>query len=218
MIWIAEAEVIHQITTRQVGFPKPIKDYKVLDVYGRNVVTTEGPEWRMHRKALAPGFNEKNNALVFTESVAQAQGMIRKWMDGSDKSSRTLNDIPADSMRVALHIISAMGFGVRLLWPGDVFSTEDKDSGLLHMGDEPIGEHTMSFEKALATVLDDIYVLMLTPRWLLSKFSTSIGVVVADPRRNRASEEGEASLGIIQELEAVHGGTPREESGSRARG
>ncbi|KFY45996.1 hypothetical protein V494_00661 [Pseudogymnoascus sp. VKM F-4513 (FW-928)] len=166
-IWVADAEVIHQMTTRQVAFPKPIKDYKVLDVYGRNVVTTEGPEWRMHRKATAPGFNEKNNALVFTESIAQAQGMIRKWMDGSDKSSRTLDDIPADSMRVALHIISAMGFGVRLLWPGDVFSKEDKDSGLIHMGDKPVGDHTMTFEKALASVLDDIFVLMLTPRWLL---------------------------------------------------
>ncbi|KAL5348552.1 hypothetical protein ACLOAV_005968 [Pseudogymnoascus australis] len=167
MIWIADADVIHQITTRQAAFPKPIKDYKVLDIYGRNVVTTEGPEWRMHRKATAPGFNEKNNSLVFTESVAQAQGMIRKWMDGSETSSRTLNDVPADSMRVALHIISAMGFGVRLLWPGDVPSTEDKDSGLIHMADKPVGEHTMSFEKALASVLDDIFVLMLTPRWLL---------------------------------------------------
>ncbi|KFY33003.1 hypothetical protein V495_08529 [Pseudogymnoascus sp. VKM F-4514 (FW-929)] len=166
-LWTADAGVIHQMTTRQVAFPKPIKDYKVLDVYGRNVVTTEGPEWRMHRKATAPGFNEKNNALVFTESVAQAQGMIRKWMDGSEKSSRTLKDIPADSMRVALHIISAMGFGVRLLWPGDVFSTEDKDSGLIHMSDEPEGRHTMSFEKALATVLDDIFFIMLMPRWLL---------------------------------------------------
>ncbi|KFZ17158.1 hypothetical protein V502_04723 [Pseudogymnoascus sp. VKM F-4520 (FW-2644)] len=167
MMWTADASVIHQITSRQVAFPKPIKDYKVLDIYGRNVVTTEGPEWRMHRKATAPGFNEKNNSLVFTESVAQAQGMIRKWMDGSDKSSRTLNDIPADCMRVALHIISAMGFGVRLLWPGDVPNSEDKDSGLIHMGDKPVGGHTMSFEKALVTVLDDIFVLMLTPKWLL---------------------------------------------------
>lgn len=202
------------MTTRQVAFPKPIKDYKVLDVYGRNVVTTEGPEWRMHRKATAPGFNEKNNALVFTESVAQAQGMIRKWMDGSEKSSRTLKDIPADSMRVALHIISAMGFGVRLLWPGDVFSTEDKESGLIHMSDEPEGRHTMSFEKALATVLDDIFFIMLMPRWLLSKFPSSIGLVVADSERNRPNDKAEASLGIVQELEAIHGRTPREESGS----
>ncbi|OBT53411.1 hypothetical protein VE04_05674, partial [Pseudogymnoascus sp. 24MN13] len=153
MMWTADPSVIHQITTRQAGFPKPIKDYKVLDIYGRN--------------ATALGFDENNNSLVFTEPVAQAQGMIRKWMDGEETSSRTLNDVPADCMRVALHIISAMGFGVRLLWPGDEFSTGDKDSGLIHMGDKPLGEHTMSFEKALSTVLDDIFVLMLTPRWLL---------------------------------------------------
>lgn len=173
MMWLSNAEAIHQITSRRDAFPKPLKDYKVLDIYGRNVVTTEGGEWRMHRKATSAGFNEKNNALVFTESVSQAQGMIRKWMEGNEKSSPTLTEIPTDTMRVALHIISAMGFGVRLLWPGDVFSKEDRDSGLLHMSDTPLGKHTMSFEKALSTLLEDIYIVMLTPKWLLSKLRTS---------------------------------------------
>src|SRR5690349_8530879 len=70
VLWVATAEVIHQITSRREAFPKPLRDYKVLDIYGQNVVTTEGAEWKMHRKATSPGFNEKNNALVFTETIS----------------------------------------------------------------------------------------------------------------------------------------------------
>jgi cytochrome P450 len=29
---------------------KPVESYRILRVYGENVVTTEGEEWRKHRK------------------------------------------------------------------------------------------------------------------------------------------------------------------------
>jgi len=136
-------------------------------------VTTEGADWKMHRKATSPGFNEKNNALVFKESIAQAQGMISHWMGDNEKTSATLKRIPEDTMRVALHIISAMGFGVRLLWPGDKLKEGGDQDGLIYLGDEPSEGHTMSFQNALATVLDNIFVILLTPRLLLSKLPSS---------------------------------------------
>jgi fibrillarin-like rRNA methylase len=30
---------------------KPVESYRILRVYGENVLTTEGEEWRKHRKA-----------------------------------------------------------------------------------------------------------------------------------------------------------------------
>jgi cytochrome P450 len=39
-------------------FCKLVEGYKLLDVYGRNVLTTEGEEWRVHRKITAPSFTE----------------------------------------------------------------------------------------------------------------------------------------------------------------
>jgi len=72
--WVANAEAIRQITERRTSFPKPIATYKILDIFGRNVVTTEGIEWKAHRKLTSPSFNEKNNSLVFTEACSQAQG------------------------------------------------------------------------------------------------------------------------------------------------
>jgi cytochrome P450 len=169
IIWTASPEAIHQITQFRDNFPKPLESYKLLDLFGRSVVTVEGMEWRKHRKAIAPGFNEKNNALVFKEAVAQAQSMLRKWTGVDGKSSGTLVEIPTDTMRVALHIISLVGFGVRLLWPGEKLSERERASGFYYASQETPEGHTLSFERALSSLLENIFWLLLLPGWLLSR-------------------------------------------------
>ena len=77
----ADPAVIHQLTTRRVDFPKPIKMYKGIEIYGTNVVTTEGHAWRRHRKNTAPPFGEKNNKVVWKETLFQASQMVRHWID-----------------------------------------------------------------------------------------------------------------------------------------
>jgi cytochrome P450 len=146
-IWLANAEAIHQVTARRDAFPKPLESYRILEIFGRNIITTEGGEWKQHRKIAAPGFNEKNNTLVFAEAVAQAQGMLRKWMGPDGKGNNTLEEVPTDAMRLTLHIITRIGFGVRLLWPGE----------------------KMSFEHSLDTLLENLIWVLLTPKWVLSK-------------------------------------------------
>jgi hypothetical protein len=47
-----------EILGSRARFPKPIEIYGVLDLYGRNVLTTEKEEWRLHRKITAPTFSE----------------------------------------------------------------------------------------------------------------------------------------------------------------
>ena len=37
-LFVADADVINQITTRRNDFPKPLKLYKTLDLYGKSVV------------------------------------------------------------------------------------------------------------------------------------------------------------------------------------
>lgn len=169
LIWTAEPEVIHQITHRREAFPKPLESYKVLDIYGRNVISTEGTDWKMHRKVTSPGFNEKNNILVFRESVAQTQGMLRKWMGPDGKGNHTLTEVPMDSMRVTLHIISRIGFGVGLLWPGEEPSEDDKKASLNYSSHQPTEGFTMSFEEALSKLLENLLWVLLFPDWLLSE-------------------------------------------------
>ncbi len=123
----------------------------------------------MHRKVTAPGFNEKNNILVFQESVAQTQGMVRKWMGPDGKGNHALTEVPMDSMRVTLHIISKVGFGVGLLWPGEEPSERDRKASLNYSSHEPTDGFTMSFEHALSTLLENLIWVLLLPDWLLSK-------------------------------------------------
>lgn len=176
----AEAEVINQITTRRNDFPKPIAMYKSLDIYGKNVVTVEGAEWRRHRKVTAPQFNEKSNSVVWKESIFQAEEMAKSWRMGDSpkanghangKSSslgHLVSELSKDTMRLSLHVISRAGFGVRCLWPGATNAEiveGSMDSNVIPQG------HEMSYTNSLETLLHRIIALILMPDWLLSEYT-----------------------------------------------
>ncbi len=169
LVWLANAEAIHQVTTRREAFPKPLESYGILDIFGRNVVTTEGSEWKQHRKITSPGFNEKNNGLVFAESCRQAQGMLRKWTGAHGSGNVTIEEVPKDTMRLALHIISATGFGVKLLWPGENGIENEGANETSYSSNSPPKGHSMSFEHSLEVFLDNLVWVLLTPKWLLSE-------------------------------------------------
>lgn len=163
---MANAEAICQITAKREAFPKPLENYRILDIFGRNVITTEGSEWRQHRKVASPSFNEKNNALVFSEACSQAQGILGKWLNTSGSS--TIKDVPVDVMRLTLHIISRVGFGVRLLWPGEKADEKDSAQDAVFSSTERPEGHSMSYEDCLDTLLSHLIWVVLTPKWLLS--------------------------------------------------
>lgn len=89
-MFVANAEAIVEIATNPMRYPKDTKLYgleievgadgvEILDIYGKNVVTLEGPEWRLHRKITARPFSEKNNQLVHSETIRQATQMMASW-------------------------------------------------------------------------------------------------------------------------------------------
>lgn len=152
---VADPEAISQITTRRNDFPKPIEIYGSVDLFGKNVVTTEGQNWRHHRRITSPPFTERNNVLVWQESLHQAQSMMTGWMGHGRESSGPLKDVAAESMRLSLHVISRAGFGVRLEWPHEEGSVQIPEG------------HTLSYKQALESLLINIIVVMLTPKWIL---------------------------------------------------
>ena len=155
VLQVADPEAISQITTRRNDFPKPTHIYKSVDLFGKNVVSTEGAYWRHHRKITSPPFTEKNNHLVWQESLHQAQSMMTGWMAQKGESSGPLTDIAAQSMRLSLYVISRAGFGVRLEWPHEAPEKQVPDG------------HTLTYKDALSSLLENLIVVMLTPRWIL---------------------------------------------------
>ena len=175
VLYTADADVISQMTTRRNDFPKALEVYEVLKIYGNNVVTSEGQLWRHHRKITSLPFSEKNNHLVFTETLGQCQGMVDSWMDGDKESSKTVLTVADDAMRLSLHVISRGGFGVRLEWPRKAKAAKNGhvkgEEGNASTASVPEG-HTMSYADALGSLLHNLLPVLIVPKFLLSKQSS----------------------------------------------
>lgn len=163
-LMVANAEATSQIVTRRNDFPKPIEIYGSIDLFGKNVVSTEGQVWRHHRKITSPPFTESNNQLVWQESLHQARSMMNSWIraDDASKTSTIISDVSAATMRLSLYVISKAGFGVRLLWPHEEIEQNGQVDAI------PEG-HTMTYKDALSTLLENIIPVMLLPRWFLTR-------------------------------------------------
>ena len=173
-MYTCEPAVVTQITTRRNDFPKPTSIYLSINVYGGNVVSAEGQHWRRHRKATSPPFTEKNNHVVWAETIDQASAMLQSWVGENGKGDRTVDRVMDDTMRLSLHVISRAGFGRKLEWP----KSSEKgrvDEGYLDPSkiqneEEGIDEgHSMSYTYAIHCLLDNILLQFLLPRWVLEK-------------------------------------------------
>ncbi|PKS05762.1 hypothetical protein jhhlp_007591 [Lomentospora prolificans] len=160
------AEIIRQVTQRREHFPKLVETYEILKQFGDNTLTTEGALWRVHRRATAASFNERNAALVFAVAIEQTEGMLEKWM-ADQEGGPPVGTIDHDTMRLALNIIGYVGFGLRLLWPGQRLPEGSEGRLEKYTSLVPVGGHTMSFIDTIATVLERILWLLVLPEWLL---------------------------------------------------
>lgn len=154
-LYTCEAPVVAQICQRRRDFPKPLGQYKLIDVFGKNVVSSEGDRWRLHRKIVAPSFSEKNNSLVWSESISLAQHMLKDWTEDDQPQWAAVND----TMRLSLSVIARAGFGQRFAWPGS-----DDESKLSSASVWP--GHEMSFKDAIATLLHSLLPIILFGKYL----------------------------------------------------
>lgn len=177
-LYTADADVVSQITTRKTDFPKALEVYQSIKLFGNNVVTTEGQAWRHHRKITSPPFSEKNNHLVWDETLEQCHAMVNSWFDGDTgkEESKTIYTLADDAMRLSLYVISKAGFGVHLRWPG---IGEDRVNGRSNNGAESSASssemaqgHTMSYTDALGSLLHNILWVLVLPQFLLSNTTT----------------------------------------------
>ncbi|PWY77047.1 cytochrome P450 monooxygenase [Aspergillus heteromorphus CBS 117.55] len=136
---VGDAAVVSQIVNARHDFPKPVFQYRILDMYGPNIVTCEDKEWSHHRRHTATTFHEKNNDLVWRESIRQAREMADYWQETypvniPHGSGFTIQETREDLHKLTLNVISSAGFGVDMPFkpiPQDSLkSTEDifKDS------------------------------------------------------------------------------------------
>lgn len=156
----ADANVIAQIFARGDDFPKATHLYRHVDIYGKNVVSSGGATWRRHRAVTSPAFTEKNNQLVWKETLEITQAVLESWTGiDPEGGSRTIRSVAGDTMRLSLEVIGRAGLGQKLEWPK---ATESMHESL------PEG-HTMSFTTAVQFLLANMLYVMALPMWFLSE-------------------------------------------------
>ncbi|KAI1873441.1 hypothetical protein JX265_005063 [Neoarthrinium moseri] len=167
ILWVCDAYVISQITERRNDFPKDTAMYEAIDIFGKNLVTTEGNDWVRHRKATAATFSETNIRIVWAETLHQAQQVARSWI-GTGHAPETVVNAWEDMKTLSLHVISRAGFGRKMVWPGETpsLSGSSVDAGI--NGDAIPEAHTLSFKAALSTVLENLFMVAVLPSVVLA--------------------------------------------------
>ncbi|RDB24803.1 hypothetical protein Hypma_007792 [Hypsizygus marmoreus] len=143
---LADASAIKEVSSSRSRFPKPVHQYTVLTFFGRNIVASEGDEWKKYRKISAPAFNDKNNRMVWDETIKIMDSLFKDvW---GNKPSITTDHCVEVTLPIALFVIGAAGFGREISWRED-------DS-------VPAG-HQLTFKNALHIVTTDIFLKLIIP-------------------------------------------------------
>ncbi|CCX31202.1 Similar to Putative cytochrome P450 CYP13A3; acc. no. Q27517 [Pyronema omphalodes CBS 100304] len=179
--YIGSAEVAQQVFQSRNGFLKDIDFYRVVRVYGDNVLTTAGHQWRHQRKITSRSFTEDVYATAWTEGLSQSSAIISQWMQGkilSGPEESTPGGFVAPATKaMALNLISKAGFGVSLpMVASKSQASETKNKASIGIMDDayfsadwtPAG-HTLSYAEALDMFLENIVLARVIPFGILRR-------------------------------------------------
>ncbi|TFK60268.1 cytochrome P450 [Pluteus cervinus] len=146
---LADAAAIKEVHSSSNRFSKgPIP---LLMFFGPNIVSSAGEEWKKYKKICAPAFSDRNNKLVWDETLKIVQEMFDVRWKGKDVI--TLDHAVEITLPIALSVIGVAGFGQTMSW---------KDEQTIPPG------HKLSFQKATKLTISNLFLNLLIPDWLPS--------------------------------------------------
>ncbi|KAI0298659.1 cytochrome P450 [Multifurca ochricompacta] len=183
-LFLADPAAIKEVTTYRARFPKPVELYAALSVFGRNIVASEGEEWKRYRKVAAPAFSERNNKLVWDETVLIMKDLFDNvW---GNKSEVVVDHGVDITLPIALFVIGVAGFGRRVTWTSDLV---------------PPPGHQMALKDALHILSNNVLMKIILPNWAwgLTKHTREVQLAfiefkqymieLVDARRNAKEKE-----------------------------
>jgi cytochrome P450 len=136
---VSDPKVIDDIIRHPKHFPRNMEQMAVLNVYGKNLSTTDDEEWQKHRKVTAITFTERNNDLVWRESMAQSKAMLDYWLQ-----NQPVTTVHMDTKVFTLNVLAAAIFNKNYPFQGvasDPTSSPD---------------HSNVYRDSLSTILSSI--------------------------------------------------------------
>lgn len=167
---VCDADVVQDILSRKDDFPKPPIVHPGLDIYGTNVVTTSGQEWKKRRRIITPHFGENYNRLAWTKGLEKTRLLVKSWSTRlpNETESPLLRNTFDDFMRLTLTITSFNMFGRDLRWPNRISTSSPSDNEDGPPTDEKLPEsHKMTFQCAVKHMVYNCNILMVSPSWYL---------------------------------------------------
>ena len=76
MLWTSDPEVINQVAGQGTKFVKPVEHFGFFDIYGPNMQTSVGDDWRSHRKIVAPAIGPHSNAAMWQAALHESKKLI----------------------------------------------------------------------------------------------------------------------------------------------
>ncbi|KAK7051243.1 hypothetical protein VNI00_004743 [Paramarasmius palmivorus] len=147
---VANAAAIKEITSSRARFPKPVEQYRSLTFFGKNIIASEGELWKKYRKIASPAFSDRNNKLVWDETVRIMLDMFKNvWGEQDVITTDHCLDI---TLPIALFVIGVAGFGRRISWQDDLAIPDG---------------HQMTFKEALHEVSTGIFIKLAVPKWAM---------------------------------------------------
>jgi cytochrome P450 len=77
LFWFADPEAIKLVASDRHTFQKDIVSYEMINIYGGNVVSVEGSNWKRHRSVAMSAFNEASSL-----SLDQFTIICLTWVQG----------------------------------------------------------------------------------------------------------------------------------------
>ncbi|OAX31726.1 cytochrome P450, partial [Rhizopogon vinicolor AM-OR11-026] len=167
-MYIADVQAIKDIVWSRERFPKDLSQYAILNIFGDNIIASDGDEWKRYHKVVARAFSEKNNRLVWETTTQIMIELFDTVWTGKDEV--VVDHAVNLTLPVALFVIGAAGeysphyrrapvdvnhikgFGHHIPW---------KDDAVIPPG------HQLTFKDALFITSHDVFIKFLVPRWAM---------------------------------------------------
>ncbi|KAF1833939.1 cytochrome P450 [Decorospora gaudefroyi] len=143
---VADARVAYDILQRRTDFRRNMEEMAIMNVYGKNLVTTDDQEWRRHRKMTGVTFTEKNNELVWKQSLIQGKGMLKYW---TERCQMPIRSVQQDSKILTLNVLAAALFNKLYSFEGPVDAKETR-----HKADESADLYRASLSTILRCIIE----------------------------------------------------------------
>ena len=146
-----DPELATEVLKRPKDFPQTEMGNIIMNIFGPNLLTTNGETWARQRKLIAPNINEKISGLVFGESVQQARQMLSSHME----DFKGVTDETMKGMKqIAINVLGVAGLGISRPWK------EEKS-------DRPKG-YRMTYMEATKAVVENLIEAAVFPAKLLT--------------------------------------------------